>query len=65
MPDNTFVVQIQPELELPQTGDLEADVLAGTEMLVSVMERAIEQHPEQWLVAVPIWDADDEGPGES
>jgi KDO2-lipid IV(A) lauroyltransferase len=64
-PDNTFVVRIQPELELPQTGDIEADVLAGTEMLVSIMERVIEQHPEQWLVAVPVWAEDDGKPGGS
>ena len=63
-PDNTFVVRIEPELELPQTGDLEADVLAGTEMLVSAMERAISKHPEQWLVAVSVWPTNDEKPEE-
>jgi lauroyl/myristoyl acyltransferase len=60
LPDNTFVVRVEPELELPQTGDLEADVLAGTEMLVSVMEQVISRHPEQWLVAVPVWRTNDE-----
>jgi KDO2-lipid IV(A) lauroyltransferase len=65
LPDNTFAVQIQPALKLPQTGDLEADVLAGMEMLVSRMEQVIERHPEQWLVAVSVWAADDEEPGRS
>jgi KDO2-lipid IV(A) lauroyltransferase len=64
LPDNTFVVRIEPELELPRTGDLEADVLAGTEMLVAAMERAISKHPEQWLVAVPVWPTNNEKPEE-
>jgi lauroyl/myristoyl acyltransferase len=60
LPDNTFVVRIEPKLELRQTGDREADVVAGTEMLVSAMERAISKHPEQWLVAVPVWSMNEE-----
>lgn len=55
LPDDTFLVRIEPPLELSQTGDRDADVIAGMEKLVSAMERRIAEHPEQWVVAAPIW----------
>ena len=56
--DNSFLARLEPALELPDTGDREADVFAGMEMLVDVMERIISQHPEQWLLAKPVWPMD-------
>lgn len=58
LPDDTFLVQVEPEIELPHTGDREADITAGMEMVVDAMERHISRHPEQWLVAVPVWPLD-------
>jgi lauroyl/myristoyl acyltransferase len=58
LPDNSFLAQIEPPIELPQTGDREADVKAGMEMVVEVLERHISQHPGQWLVASPVWPMD-------
>jgi KDO2-lipid IV(A) lauroyltransferase len=55
LPDNSLLVQVEPALELPHSGNVEADVAAGMEMVVKVLERRISQHPEQWLVAAPIW----------
>jgi KDO2-lipid IV(A) lauroyltransferase len=55
LPDDTFLVRIEPELELAQTGDLEADVESGMAQIVAVLERYISEHPEQWLVAVNVW----------
>jgi lauroyl/myristoyl acyltransferase len=55
LPDDTFLVRVEPPLELSHTGDREADVRAGMEQLVSSMERSIAEHPEQWLVAAPVW----------
>jgi KDO2-lipid IV(A) lauroyltransferase len=55
LPDNSFLVQVEPALELPQSGDVEADITAGMKMVVEVLERHISQHPEQWLVAAPVW----------
>ncbi|MFC2037513.1 lysophospholipid acyltransferase family protein [Chloroflexota bacterium] len=57
LPDDSFLLQIEPALELPRTGDEEADVVAGMEMVVETLERRIAQHPEQWLVSRPIWPA--------
>jgi lauroyl/myristoyl acyltransferase len=57
-PDDSFLVQVEPPLNLPQTGDLEADAAAGTEMVVAALERHIGKNPEQWLVASPVWPMD-------
>jgi len=58
LPDNSFLVRIEPSLEIPRSGDREADVTAGMRMAVAVMERYIAEHPEQWLVGRPVWPMD-------
>lgn len=58
LPDDTFLVQIEPPLDLRRTGDEKADVAAGMEMVVAAMERHIARNPDQWLVAKPIWPVD-------
>ena len=55
LPDDSFEVHIESPLELPNTGDREADISSGMEMLVDVVERYISGHPEQWLMAKPVW----------
>jgi len=58
--DGTFHIQIEPELELESTGDREADVVSGMKKVIAIMERHISQHPEQWLVAAPVWPMEEE-----
>jgi lauroyl/myristoyl acyltransferase len=55
LPDNTLLAQIEPELQLSRSGDTETDVANGMGQVVEVMERYIARNPEQWLVAVPVW----------
>jgi KDO2-lipid IV(A) lauroyltransferase len=55
LPDNAFVAHLEPPLELEDTGDRSRDVRAGVEKVVSIMERYIGAHPEQWVMSVPIW----------
>jgi len=55
LPDDTFLARIEPPIQPPQTGDREADITTGVEMVVKVLERYISQHPDQWLMAKPIW----------
>lgn len=57
-PDDTFLIRLEPPVELPNTGDREADVAAGMKMVVAIMERYIAEHPEQWMVSVPVWPMD-------
>lgn len=54
-PDDTFRIHVEPALDVPRTGDAEADIIATMKELVGIMERYIARHPEQWLVAVPVW----------
>jgi KDO2-lipid IV(A) lauroyltransferase len=54
-PDNSVEVRIEPPLQLPRTGDREADIQKGMEMVAAVMEKYIAQWPEQWLVAQRVW----------
>jgi KDO2-lipid IV(A) lauroyltransferase len=58
LPDDSFQVCIEPPLDLPNTGDREADIAAGMEMMVDMLERHISKHPEQWLMAKPVWPMD-------
>ncbi|MGD2207000.1 MAG: lysophospholipid acyltransferase family protein [Anaerolineae bacterium] len=55
LPDNTFRVEIEPALDLLRTGNLESDVAAGMALVVAAMEQHIGKHPDQWLVAAPVW----------
>ena len=63
LPDDSFHVCIEPPLELPSTGDREANISAGMELLVDVLERYISKHPEQWLMAKPVWPMDERDNG--
>jgi len=54
LPDNTFRVAVEPILDPSHKSDLEADVTAGIEQMVAVMERYISRHAEQWTLSVPI-----------
>ena len=59
LPDNTFVAHFEPSLELEATGDRNRDVRAGVEKVVAIMERYIGEHPEQWVMSVPLWQTTD------
>ena len=45
----------EPGLELPRTGDREADVREGMRRWVPVLERHIRRAPEQWSVFEAVW----------
>jgi len=55
LPDDTFLLEFEPPLRLPDTGDREADLDAAMKMVVSLLERRIRAHPEQWLVTGRVW----------
>jgi Kdo2-lipid IVA lauroyltransferase/acyltransferase len=44
-----FRVSLTPPLPIPRTDDAEADILATTAMVTSVLEGWIRERPEQWL----------------
>ncbi len=55
--DDRFLIQVEPPLEMEKTGDQEADIAAGMEQVVRIMERYIARSPDQWLIAAPLWPA--------
>jgi len=54
-PDNSFEIITEPALELQPSGDAERDVGTAMDALVSVVERYVGQHPEQWVLFQPVW----------
>jgi KDO2-lipid IV(A) lauroyltransferase len=44
-----------PELELPRTGDRDADVREGVRRWARVLEPHVAVAPEQWSVFEPVW----------
>src|SRR6266550_2752450 len=52
-----LVARIEEPLELVSTGDRDTDVRAGVRQFAARLERYIKEHPEQWTVFEPAWDA--------
>jgi KDO2-lipid IV(A) lauroyltransferase len=44
-----YVLRFGPEVEMPRTEDVAADILAGTQICTSVIESWIRRYPDQWL----------------
>ena len=51
----TMRAVFEPELELPHTGDHDADVREGVRRWAAVLERHIRVAPEQWSVFESVW----------
>ncbi|MGA7343744.1 MAG: lysophospholipid acyltransferase family protein [Terracidiphilus sp.] len=47
--ERKYVLHFGPEVEIPRTGDVAADILAGTQLCTSVIEAWIRRYPDQWL----------------
>jgi Kdo2-lipid IVA lauroyltransferase/acyltransferase len=47
--EHGYVLHFGPEVEIPRTEDVGADILAGTQLCTSVIESWIRRYPDQWL----------------
>jgi KDO2-lipid IV(A) lauroyltransferase len=47
--ERRYVLHFGPEVEIPRTDDVAADILAGTQLSTSVIESWIRRYPDQWL----------------
>lgn len=47
--DNTHTIKIIKRIDLIETGDFKEDVRINTQNLIYLMEKAIEEYPEQWM----------------
>ena len=52
---NILRAVFEPELELPRTGDRDADVREGVRRWAAVLEPHIRAAPEQWSVFEAVW----------
>jgi Kdo2-lipid IVA lauroyltransferase/acyltransferase len=44
-----YVLHFGPEVAIPHTNDVSADILAGTQLCTSAIESWIRRYPDQWL----------------
>jgi Kdo2-lipid IVA lauroyltransferase/acyltransferase len=44
-----YVLHFGPEIEMPRTEDVAADIVSGTQRCTSVIESWIRRYPDQWL----------------
>ena len=56
-----YRLRFDPELELIRTGDLEADIVANTQMFTRVIEHYVRKYPDQWLWVHRRWKTRPEG----
>ncbi len=56
-----YRLRFDPALELMRTGELEADIVANTQMFTKVIEDYVRKYPEQWLWVHRRWKTRPEG----
>jgi len=56
-----YRLRFDPALELVRTGNLEADIVANTQMFTKVIEDYVRRYPEQWLWVHRRWKTRPEG----
>ena len=54
-PDGKLSLRLDPPLNLQRTDNLRADLIANTQMMTDIVERAIREHPDQWLWLHKRW----------
>jgi KDO2-lipid IV(A) lauroyltransferase len=50
-----LTASFEPPLEIPKTGDRDADVREGVQRFARVLERYVRRTPEQWTVFEDFW----------
>jgi KDO2-lipid IV(A) lauroyltransferase len=47
--EQRYVLHFGPEVAIPHTKDVQADILAGTQLCTEAIESWIRRYPDQWL----------------
>jgi len=53
---NVVSASFEPPLEIPRTGDRDADLRQGVRRWAEVLERYVRRAPEQWAVFEKVWE---------
>ena len=56
-----YRLRFDPALELVRTGELEADIVANTQMFTKIIEDYVRKYPDQWLWVHRRWKTRPEG----
>ncbi len=55
-PDNTFSIEIEPEVELARSGDLERDIATNMPRALALFEGYLRRNPDQWVLFQRVWE---------
>jgi Kdo2-lipid IVA lauroyltransferase/acyltransferase len=55
LPDGRYRLVIGPEVEIVNTGDHDADLLANTQRFTKIIEETVRRYPDQWLWVHQRW----------
>lgn len=55
LPDNSFLIEVEPEVQLQRSGNTELDIQASMPHVLSVFESHLRQHPDQWVYFQRVW----------
>jgi KDO2-lipid IV(A) lauroyltransferase len=47
--ERRYVLRFGPEVEIPHTSNVAADILQGTQRSTAVIEEWVRRYPDQWL----------------
>lgn len=53
--DDTFAIDVEPEIEVQRSGDRERDIEATMPRVISLFEAYLRRSPEQWVYFQPVW----------
>ncbi len=57
--DDRFVVECGPAIDVPRTGDRDANIQAATQAVATVVEAQIRARPHYWYQFYPFWASQD------
>jgi KDO2-lipid IV(A) lauroyltransferase len=61
LPDGRLRATLRSPLQLVNTGQKRADLLANMRLLAGALEETIRPVPEQWVLVAPVWSTDPAG----
>ena len=50
-----YVINIAPPMDMIRTGDRHKDLLLNARRVIAILEGFIRDHPDQWMMFVPVW----------
>lgn len=56
LPDNTFMGVIDRHIPFQRTGDLQRDIQALTQQIMSSLEKMVRRYPDQWYMFRRMWE---------